>query len=232
MGDVDESPACHCAFIALDAELCKTNRRVQAGRRISDMRKVLVTASGLLLLLCGCAEKGAGPVISSGERYLSAPTAAADVVVGYQLGVGDRIKVTVYNEAALSGEFAVSPEGSVSLPLIGAVPATGRTVAEVIADARVRYADGYLREPKLSGEVVLYRPFYILGEVAAPGPYPYVAGLTAMNAIATAKGFTPRAGRDVIQIRRQGATEEVNYRLTPELLVYPGDTIRVGERYF
>jgi polysaccharide export outer membrane protein len=68
--------------------------------------------------------------------------------------------------------------------------------------------------------------------VSAPGNYPYAVGLTAMNAIAAAKGFTPRANRDVVLIRRQGEAAEVNYKLTPELRIYPGDTIRLGERYF
>jgi polysaccharide export outer membrane protein len=192
-----------------------------------------IACSAFLLLLSACAEKGDGPVLSSGDRY-SDPTdaAAARVVQEYQLDAGDKVKLTVYNEPTLSGEFTVSSDGKVALPLIGEVPARGQTVAKLAADARARFADGYLREPKVSGEVVEYRPFFILGEVAAPGQYPYAVGLTAMNAVATAKGFTPRANRDVVQIRRQGETKENNYRLTPELLVFPGDTIRVGERYF
>ncbi|WP_278247477.1 polysaccharide biosynthesis/export family protein [Sphingomonas jatrophae] len=166
--------------------------------------------------------------MSTGDRYVAGPASAAE----YKLGVGDRIRMVVYNEAALSGEFSVGANGSVALPLIGEVPAAGRTVTEIAADARARFAEGYLREPKVSAEVIVFRPFFILGEVAAPGNYPYAVGLTALNAIATAKGFTPRANRDVVQIRRQGETTETTYRLTPELMVYPGDTIRIGERFF
>jgi polysaccharide export outer membrane protein len=185
------------------------------------------------LLLPACAEKGAGPVISSGDRYIgAASTASNDPVLSYRLGEGDKVKMTVFNEPTLSGEFTVGAEGTLSLPLIGAVPARGRTIEEVAGDARARFGDGYLRTPKISAEVSLYRPFYILGEVSAPGLYPYSVGLTALNAVATAKGFTPRATRDVVQIRRQGEAVETSYRLTPELLVYPGDTLRIGERYF
>jgi polysaccharide export outer membrane protein len=183
---------------------------------------------GLLLALAACAEKGAGPVLSSGDRYAT----GADAVTDYRLGTGDRIRVAVYNEPALTGEFGVGANGSVALPLIGEVPASGRSVSDFAADARARLADGYLREPKVSAEVTVFRPFFILGEITEPGSYPYAVGLTAMNAVATAKGFTPRANRDVVRIRRQGQTEELNYRLTPELLVSPGDTIRVGERFF
>jgi polysaccharide export outer membrane protein len=182
----------------------------------------------LMVAVAACAEKGSGPVLSTGDRYISGSPAFDD----YRLGVGDRIKVTVFNEPTLSGDFGVAADGAVSLPLIGNVPATGHTVAEVIAAAQARYADGYLRTPKLSGEVSTLRPLFILGEVSAPGSYPYTFGLTAMNAIATARGFTPRANHDVVRIRRQGETDEVNYRLTPELRVYPGDTVHVGERFF
>jgi polysaccharide export outer membrane protein len=181
-----------------------------------------------LLTTTACAERGAGPVLSTGDRYGAATSTIAD----YKLGVGDRIKINVYNEPTLSGEYAVGANGSVSLPLIGDVPASGRTLDEMIAEARTRLADGFLRDPKVSGEVSIFRPYFILGEVNTPGDYPYSVGLTAMNAIAAAKGFTPRANRDVVIIRRQGETSEVNYRLTPELMIYPGDTIRVGERYF
>jgi polysaccharide export outer membrane protein len=191
-----------------------------------QIRSLLIV--GLLLVLAACAEKGAGPVLSSGDRYVI----GLGSVSGYRLGISDKIKVTVYNEPALSGEFGVGANGSVALPLIGEVPASGRSVSEFAADAQARLADGYLRLPKVSAEVSAYRPFFILGEIDSPGSYPYAVGLTAMNAIATAKGFTPRANREVLRIRRQGETKEVNYLLTPELLVYPGDTVRVGERFF
>nr|WP_258043033.1 polysaccharide biosynthesis/export family protein [Sphingomonas sp. NBWT7] len=182
---------------------------------------------GFVLLATGCAEKGDGPILASGDRY-----AAADIASDYRLGVGDKVRMTVYNEPNLTGEFWVNPDGTLALPLIGSVPARGMVVADIARDATTKFADGYLRQPKVSMEVITFRPFYILGEVSAPGEYPYASGLTALNAIATAKGFTPRANRDVIRIRRQGEANEVNYKLTPELVVHPGDTIRIGERFF
>jgi polysaccharide export outer membrane protein len=183
---------------------------------------------GIMLMFSACAEKGDGPVLSSGDRYVS----STDIFSDYRLGVGDKVKLTVYNEPNLAGEFWVNPDGFVSLPLIGNVQAGGKPVAAIAADARARFADGYLRDPKVSMEVTVFRPFYILGEVEQPGQYPYASGLTAPNAVATARGFTPRANRDVVRIRRQGEAADVNYRLTPELRIFPGDTIRVGERFF
>jgi len=187
--------------------------------------------SAMLLCVCAllaaCGGRGA-EVISTGDRYVSNRA----VVTDYRLGIGDKVRLTVFREPDMSGEFTVGPNGTVALPLIGATPAVGRRVEEVAAEAQARYGDGYLRSPQVNMEVTGFRPFFILGEVTAPGQFPYSIGLTAFNAIATAQGFTPRADRYIVHIRREGATVEENYQLTPDLRVYPGDTIRVGERFF
>ncbi len=178
------------------------------------------------LFVAGCA--GTGATVAPGDRIGT----SASFVEDYKLGVGDKVRITVYNEAALSGEFALSTNGNLSLPLIGEIPAAGKTPDEVSATVRARLSDGYLRDPKVTLEVTAYRPFYILGEVRAPGTYPYVSGLTVLNAIATAEGFTPRANQRVVFIRRFGVDQEAAYELTPDLRIYPGDTIRLGERFF
>lgn len=151
---------------------------------------------------------------------------------GYKLGHGDKVRIIVFNEPTLSGEFAVSDNGSLSLPLIGDVPADGRSARDVVTDIQQKLADGYLREPRVSLDILSYRPFYILGEVSKPGEYPYVTGLTVMNAVATAEGFTYRANKRKVFIKRAGETDEQFVQLTPSLQVQPGDTIRIGERYF
>lgn len=186
------------------------------------------------VLLTACATGGAGgvggggAVIDSGERYQAATSAVED----YKLGFGDKLRITVFNEPTLSGEFAVSSEGNISLPLIGTVAAAGQAPDAITRTIQGKLAEGYLRDPKVNAEVITYRPFFILGEVKAPGQYPYATGLTVVNAVATAQGFTPRSNRNVALIRRAGSTEEQPYRLTPELRVLPGDTIRIGERFF
>jgi polysaccharide export outer membrane protein len=96
----------------------------------------------------------------------------------------------------------------------------------------MKLADGFLKEPRVAIEVLTYRPFFILGEVNKPGEYPYSSGLTVMNAVATAQGFTYRAQKGQVFLKRGDAKEEISVKLTPDLLVQPGDTIRVGERYF
>jgi len=191
------------------------------------MRFPAVLWMALCMLLSACASHH-GIVIESGDRY---STQAAEIG-DYRLGAGDKVRMTVFNEPTLSGEFAVTSDGTVSLPLIGDLPAAGKRVTELASQAQQMFAGGYLREPRVSMEITTYRPFFILGEVKSPGQYPYATGMTVLNAVATAQGFTPRAEKSLVYIRRAGAAEEEAYRLTPEIRVFPGDTIRLGERYF
>ena len=150
----------------------------------------------------------------------------------YRLGPADRIRVTVYNEASMSGEFQVDGEGMVSLPLIGEVKASGLTLREFQTKTEARLSDGYLRDPSVSAEVLNFRPYYILGEVAKPGEYPFTNRLTVLNAIATAEGFTYRANKKIVALKPADATEESRVELTPTTRVMPGDTIRILERMF
>lgn len=187
----------------------------------------LIQSMFLALLVAGCSA-ASGPVVSTGDRYVAVEPGAEN----YQLGPGDKIKLTVFNEETLSGEFSVGSEGTISLPLIGEVVAKNKTPQSLATEVQSKLADGYLRDPKVSVEISAYRPFFILGEVKAPGQYPYASGMTVLNAIATAQGFTPRAAKKIAYVRRAGATQEVPMALTPDLRVMPGDTIRLGERYF
>lgn len=178
------------------------------------------------LSLAGCATSST--VISSGERY----SVYDQLAETYVLGAGDQVRVIVFNEPALSGDFFISGDGDMPLPLVGSVPAGNKTTKDVAADYARLLADGYLRDPRVSMEVITYRPFFILGEVIKPGQYPYASGMTVLNAVATANGFSPRAKKTRVYIRRKGEEGELEYELTPNLRVLPGDTIRIGERYF
>ncbi len=151
---------------------------------------------------------------------------------GYILGPGDKIRVTVFGQDDLSGEFEVDASGSVALPLIQAVPAQGKTPQQLEAEIASRLEPDFLRNPRVSVEVLNYRPFYIYGEVLKPGGYPYVNGMTVHNAIALAGGFTYRARTSSVVIRRtkNGAVSEEDSNL--DALVVPGDVIEVRERYF
>lgn len=150
----------------------------------------------------------------------------------YHLGAGDKLRIIVFGEESLTGEFFVSGGGKISFPLIGDIDAVGKTIPELQKAIEAKLADGYLKQPKVSAEVLNYRPFYILGEVMKPGEYPYTNGLTVLNAVATAQGFTYRADKRKVYIRRADTTGEKSEALTPTTPVEPGDTIRIGERLF
>ena len=147
---------------------------------------------------------------------------------GYRLGAGDKVRVTVFDEADLSGEFELDGAGAFSAPLIGAVNAMNLSPRQLERTLEAKLGDGWLIRPIVSIEVLSYRPFYIMGEVNAPGSYPYRAGLTVLNAAALAGGFTFRADEDDIEISRgeDGARAELEAGI--DTLVRPGDVIRVG----
>ncbi|MBI1260829.1 MAG: polysaccharide export protein [Rhizobiales bacterium] len=149
----------------------------------------------------------------------------------YKLGSGDKLRVNVFGEDDLSGEFDVTGTGKVSLPLIGQVQAMGLTLDQFSEEVANKLRDGYLTNPKVSVEVLNYRPFYIIGEVTTPGQYPYTNGMTVLNAVAVAGGFTYRANEDKVLITR-GDAKEVEYKLTQAVKVLPGDIVKIPERFF
>lgn len=149
----------------------------------------------------------------------------------YRLGAGDKLRVTVYGEADLSGEFEVDGTGFVALPLIGELSAGGSSVREMERRVETELANGYLVSPRVSIEVTNYRPFYILGEVNNPGRYPFVDGMTVQNAVALAGGYTYRARQSRAEIQRQDG--QINERdAAPSTPVMPGDVITIPERFF
>jgi protein involved in polysaccharide export with SLBB domain len=150
----------------------------------------------------------------------------------YRLGSGDKIKVIVYEEKDLSGSFEVSGDGVVALPLVGPVSAQGLSIREFEKAIELKLLDGYLRNPRVSIEVLNYRPFYILGEVKEPGSYPYVNGMTVLNAVALGGGYTYRANKDRITLIRAGTTEKDKEIVSQETRVLPGDVVRIEERFF
>jgi protein involved in polysaccharide export with SLBB domain len=163
----------------------------------------------------------------------SASEAAPFSMDNYVLGPTDKIKISVYGEEGLTGEYVISSDGKVSLPLVGNVSAAGKTVKQFQDQLIAAYLEGhYLRDPKITAEVVSARPFYILGEVKIPGQYPCLNGMTVMNAVATAGGFTYRAAQDEVYIRHSGSETEEKQKLNNSTPVLPGDTIRFAERWF
>jgi polysaccharide biosynthesis/export protein len=151
---------------------------------------------------------------------------------GYALDSGDKLRVVVFGQDGLSASYSVDTSGSITMPLIGAVPARGRTPAQLQAAIGARLRQGYVREPHVAVEIESYRPFFILGEVTLPGQYPYVANMTVETAVAIAGGYTPRAQKHRIEINRQMNGLNEKQVVSPNYPVRPGDTVKVAERWF
>lgn len=188
----------------------------------------ILVLSALALLLAAC---GTTSGQTAGAREAE-PSAQAQTSTAYKLGSSDRLRVTVFGHPDLSGEFEVDGTGSISLPLIGQTTAVGLATTELEQSVATSLANGYILNPRVSVEVINYRPFYILGEVGQPGEYPYTNGLTVQNAVAAAGGFSYRANKKVVYIKSMDSDREIAYDLTPATVVKPGDTLRIGERIF
>lgn len=159
-------------------------------------------------------------------------TRQPSISTSYKLGTGDKVRVTVFNEPDLSGEFEVNDQGQVALPLIGNVQIGGRSLSESETMIAEKYGESYLVNPRVSLQILNYRPFFILGEVQHPGSYPYVVGMTILNAIALAGGYTPRADKSDIVLKHGADQSAQEKKVGEDVMILPGDVIRVNERFF
>jgi protein involved in polysaccharide export with SLBB domain len=201
---------------------------MQRSIRVGGLSLLFVLfVSGMIANLSSNAFAQTQPPSAQAQPPSSATTAAT-----YVLGPNDRIRLKVYGEADISGEYEIDSNGQVSIPLAGHIGAAGLTTKQLERSITSALAKGIVRDPRVNVEVALYRPYYILGEVKKGGEYPYRLGLTVMDAVASAGGFTYRANENKVFLRRSGAGTEEVYALDAPVPVFPGDNIRVPERYF
>jgi polysaccharide export outer membrane protein len=160
------------------------------------------------------------------------PPLAATFQEPYDLGPGDRLRITVFGQASLTAVYSVDPAGRISMPLVGAVPAAGMTATALARSLEQKFRNGFLREPNVSVDIETYRLFFVLGEVGNAGQYPYVAQLTAENAVAIAGGFGPRAYRLSVTVTRRKGNDIFKGEVPLTYPIRPGDTITVEERWF
>src|SRR5262245_29010918 len=160
------------------------------------------------------------------------PAAAMAAEPAYILGSGDKLRIVVFGQDGLSNSYAVDAAGNITMPLIGAVYAREHTTAGLSQDIASKLRNGYIREPHVAVEVEAYRPFFILGEVTAPGQYPYVANMTAETAVAIAGGFSPRASKAKVEVSRAVEGQLYRGKVPLSFPLRPGDTILVSERWF
>ncbi|NNF79021.1 MAG: polysaccharide export protein [Rhizobiales bacterium] len=189
---------------------------------------------GAAIVIGGCNGQIDNSLLSSSNSQQNGliiePTAGSDTQ--YRLGTGDKVRLIVYGEPELSGEFVIDGAGVVNLPLIGSVRAKGTTVQQFQQRVVDAFKNGYLNDPKVAAEVLNYRPFFITGEIKQGGQYPFRSGLTVQDSIAIAGGYTYRADIDKVYIRREGRDKEIAVSLKSRVPIVPGDNIRIPERYF
>jgi len=185
------------------------------------------SGSDLDALAYGGARPAGTPASMRGVYAAAGPAEGA-----YTLDSGDKLRVVVFGQDGLTNSYGVDAAGSITMPLIGAVPARGRTPAGLAAEITAKLRNGYIREPSVAVEVETYRPFFILGEVAAPGQYPYVPNMSVESAVAIAGGFSPRAKRDAVTLTHTDNSTPSRAVVPLGTPISPGDTILVGERWF
>lgn len=187
-----------------------------------------VISTALLLSACLSADRGL-PLITAEElKRVRSESISKD----YLLAPNDEVSLAVYGEPELSKTYRIGPDGNIEVPLIGQIPAAGWTINALAAAVQSRLGSQFLQSPNVAGSIVTYRPFYILGEVNKPGQFPYTAGLTLEGAVALAGGYSYRAQMEYVFIQQENDDNEVRVKVSPGLIVRPGDRIRVAERFF
>jgi len=178
-----------------------------------------------VLLLCGlaaCASQDPYPV----------GTAPAGPDQSYLLSTGEALTVTTYGEQSLTVDFTIGTNGKLPFPLIGDIEAAGKTPKQLEEGITAALADGFVLNPRVSVQVKSFKPVYVMGEVNKPGEYAYTPGMTVLAAVAKAEGFTYRAQQKRVFLKRAGQAAETEITLTSDVVIFPGDTLRIGERYF
>lgn len=150
----------------------------------------------------------------------------------YILGAEDKIKITVFGEKDLSGDYKLGGDGTIAIPLIGVINLQNLSLRQAERQIEEKLKDGYLKNPSVSIEVAESRPFYIMGEVRRPGSYNYINGMSVLQAVAISGGYTYRANQKTVDILRGNATPQEPKPYPPEAAVRAGDIIFVRERFF
>lgn len=198
------------------------------------MRLIKSAASILFVLvaaasLSACADDDfiTVPPKDPGERALGGPVASA---AGYRVSVGDHVRVTVFGTTPITNEYTVDDTGSIAIAPMGPIRVKDNTATEAAALIAKSYTeDGLYRDPKITVELVTYGPFYMLGEVTKPGEFQYRPGMSLFAAVASAGGYTYRANRERVFIRRANEPIETEYDLNSDIAILPGDVIRIPD---
>lgn len=160
------------------------------------------------------------------------------------LGTGDKLEVRIfYGSKEIAKAYRIGSHGEISVPHIGAVKVTGRTEDDVEAEIQRRLADGYLKEPIVSVNVTEFnsKKISVMGEVKNPGLLSYFEGMSILDAISQAGGFTGMARKNAVTVIRRQGSKKLKYTVPVSSITQnkarnfpmrPGDSINVPERVF
>jgi polysaccharide export outer membrane protein len=183
------------------------------------------------LILAGCSASGQ---IATADIHAASygPPQSRGPVGPYVLGPGDKVRLKVYGDTDVNDQYEINSAGYVSIPLVGQVKAAGLTTRQLEGALMSRMKGKIANDPKINVEIAAYASFYVYGEVKKAGVYPFQPGLTVADAVATAGGLTYRANEDKVLLQRAGSRQTVIVPVDGTVRVYPGDNLRVAERYF
>lgn len=154
------------------------------------------------------------------------------ITENYQLASGDILKINVFGHEDISGDYEVDGTGQITFPLLGLVRAEGMTIEQLRVEIQEALNRDYLVDPRVSVEVLNYRPIYVLGQVNSPGSYAYSVGMTVRQAVALAGGYTRRADNDDMKLIRMENGVQQELEVQEEDTILPGDTLEVLRRFF
>jgi polysaccharide export outer membrane protein len=175
-------------------------------------------------LVSGCA----GTTLSDAEKQAAVEASTAPA----KLQPGDKIRIVVFGEDSLGGEYQLDQSGQISLPLAGTIKVQGLTQSELEQQLAKKFRSQYIKDPKVTVTITTLRPYYMMGEVKNPGQFAYQSGLNVLTALAIAGGPTYRASRTTVEIQRLGETSMHDYPISESIPILPGDVVKVPERYF
>jgi protein involved in polysaccharide export with SLBB domain len=195
------------------------------------MKRIIIAILAILSMIpASCASPAQTAALSANAAGSTLQQAEDE----YRVSSGDKLHIIVFGEDTLTGDYVITSGGNLTFPLVGNLPASDKTVEQLQTVLSTKLADGYVNDPRVSIQVVSFRPFYILGEVNRPGEYPVSTGLTLQQAVASAGGYTYRANTRKVFLKRANEVQEklLDLRDTGPIVVRAGDTIRIAERHF
>jgi polysaccharide export outer membrane protein len=203
---------------------------------IRSKRALLLAAAGLALAACAHSEGAIQEPVAEASTQEAAPVAST-------LGPGDVVEVRVFQEPELSGVYQVGTQGDIIFPLCKQVVVGGLTANGAAASIRDCLAEKYLRDPQVSVLVKEYnsKKVFVFGEVQKPGTFPYQDGMSVVQAVTLAGGFTKTASQNSTSVtRRVGGTEtkikvsvqDIALGKASNFTLEPGDIVYVPESLF